>query len=155
LRINDIFGSITDVQGNSLGDPVTSTAYTVFVPEPLNDPTNFQVSTTTTTSITLTWDDATGYPPAHGYLITAERNGATATPPADGNVFTNDDNLFDDGTPETGYMNVAAGIQTVTFTQLLSGVDYTFRIYPYTNSGIRRDYKTDTPAEALRSTPTA
>ncbi len=155
LRIRDINGSITDLQGNPLNVPgvgFSSGTYQVYAPEPANDVTTLTVNTLTTTSVTLTWTDVATYPVPHGYYVTAERSGDTAPAPVDGTQpGVNQTDIFNN---TTGYQLVPAGTQSATFT-LLSGVGYTFRIYPYTNSGARIDYRVNTPDIEIATTPTA
>lgn len=105
----------------------------VYKPEPANHVTNFICSSATTTSLTLTWSDASKYAP-DGYLIKGSNVSFDAiTAPVD-------------GTPEsdaTLVKNVAQGTQTCTFSSLSENTTYYFKIYPYTNSGSAIDYKTD------------
>ena len=105
----------------------------VYKPEPANHVTNFICSSATTTSLTLTWSDASKYAP-DGYLIKGSNVSFDAiTAPVD-------------GTPEsdaTLVKNVAQGTQTYTFSSLSENTTYYFKIYPYTNSGSAINYKTD------------
>jgi len=105
----------------------------VYKPEPANHVTNFICSSATTTSLTLTWSDASKYAP-DGYLIKGSNVSFDAiTAPVD-------------GTPEsdaTLVKNVAQGTQTCTFSSLSENTTYYFKIYPYTNSGSAINYKTD------------
>jgi endonuclease I len=102
--------------------------------EPTYDPSNFMVSGTTFSSINLSWTDvSTGIIPT-GYLIKAS-TGAIIDPV--------------DGTPEsdgTFIKNVVQGIQSVSFVNLSPNTLYSFKIYPYTNSGSNIDFKISSPA---------
>ncbi len=104
--------------------------------EPTNHATNFAAGAggDPLYDITVTWTDATGGVVPDGYLIKASTVGyGSIVDPVD-------------GTPEadgTFVRNVAAGIQTHTFTNLNSGTTHYFKIYPYTNSGSFINYKTD------------
>lgn len=144
-------GSIEDLAGNplllGLAQPST---YQVYIPQPAADVTAFNINTVTSTSMTLTWNDVPTYPVPAGYLITAERSGATAITPTDNNPVADQTDLISN---TTGYLNVAQGTQTATFPSLLSGQTYTFRIYPYTNSGVNINYKTNSPASDTDVTP--
>jgi hypothetical protein len=78
-------------------------------------------------TVVLSWTDSED---ADGYLI------KEASRPAP-----------DNGTPETnssGYVyNVASGVETVTFTPMCENVNWSYKIYPYNNSGGDILYKTD------------
>lgn len=105
------------------------------LPEPTNHATNF-TATTQTTDIVLNWNDATGGQLPTSYLIKGVANG-TVTAPVDG---TPEANFIDD---QTIIANVPAGVQEYTIYDAAINVNYTFNIYPYTNSGSIIDYKTD------------
>ncbi len=106
--------------------------------EPTSYPTLFSCGITTTTTIPLTWTDATGGTVPDGYLIVWNTTG-TFTDPIDGSPVA-------DATGSTGALNIAAGVKAGEATGLSSGITYYFRIYPYTNSGTGIDYKiTATP----------
>ncbi len=63
----------------------------------------------------------------------------------------NDANLGDG----TGIMNVAHGVQTLTWGGLVPGTPYYFVIYPYTNAGALIDYKTTPDAPTATATTLA
>jgi len=129
--------------GAGNGNFSSATQYSMVLPEPPNHVTNFLIDgpATTTTSMKLNWLDAVGSPAPSGYLITVERSGATALTPTDYTTpIAQQTDLINN---TTGYLYVAPGIQTATFNSLLSGETYTYRIYPFTNSGTNSDYKTD------------
>lgn len=152
LDVNDN-NSIIDLATNPLGGPgvaapffSSASQYTMILPEPPNHATAFTVGTITPTSINLTWTDALGTPTPTGYLITASRTGSPATPPADfGTPVANQTDLVNN---TTGYINVPFGVGSYTFSNLLSGKDYIFKIYPYTNTGSNIDFKLDVPTPA-------
>ncbi len=100
--------------------------------EPSNHVTNFIASAgnPSTSSIVVDWTDATGTTIPDGYLIKASSNGII-TPPNDSIVETN----------QVYVQNVAQGTHTATFNSLNFNTIYTFKIYPYTNSGININYK--------------
>jgi endonuclease I len=102
--------------------------------EPSNNPTVLSCGTTTTTSISVSWLEATGSVLPHGYLIKASPSGFSAiTDPVD-------------GVPETDgtlVQNVLYGANSFTFTGLSTNTAYYFKIYSYSNSNININYKTD------------
>ena len=106
-------------------------------PEPSNHATSFAATTSSTTSssITLTWSDNDGgAQAADGFLIKAST------------VSYSDITAPTDGTAESDaalVKNVTHGTQTVDFTSLTASTTYYFKIWPYTNSGSDIDYKTD------------
>jgi len=105
------------------------------MPEPSNHVTDF-TATVVMTDIILNWTDATGDQIPTAYLIKGVANG-TVTDPVDG---TPEANYIDD---QTFIANVPAGVQEYEFLSLEIDVNYTFKIYPYTNTGNIIDYKTD------------
>jgi endonuclease I len=123
----------TDNEGNATTSAVYS--YTVLKNEPTNHPTGFGCGSTTSSSISLSWVDATGTVIPDGYLIKASTVSAAAiTDPVDGIAET--DGSF--------VKNIAAGVQSVSFSGLLAGSTYYFKIYSYTNSASNINYKTST-----------
>ena len=100
-------------------------------PEPTNYPTNFRVSEVDGTNVTLIWTDAVGGQVPDKYLVVAS-TGAISVP-TDGVPVPNGPTAH----------NVEYGVQTWTFSGLESGAAYHFAIFPYTNSSIYTDYKTD------------
>ena len=99
-------------------------------PEPTNYPTNFS-ALVNGTDVTLTWTDAVGGQVPDKYLVVASTG--TIPVPTDGVPVPNGELA----------MNVNYGAQTVTFSGLQGGTAYHFAIFPYTNSSIYIDYKTD------------
>lgn len=117
-------------------------------PEPTNHPTGFAATANGTTQITVDWTDATGTQVPDGYLILANQTG-TFTAPVDGTAQTDDSDLSDGAAA----VNVSQGVETFAFSGLTAATQYFFTIYPYTNSGVNIDYKTDgTPATANATT---
>jgi hypothetical protein len=109
---------------------------TVYKAEPTNHVGSFAVATGTPSYsvIGALWTDATGAVIPDGYLVKGSSTSFAA--------------ILDpvDGTPEADgalVKNVAAGIQTASFTGLSENTTYYFKIYPYTNSGANINYKTD------------
>lgn len=117
-------------------DNVSITVQELPPTEPSNYPENFE-GEANFNDIKLTWDDASGEIIPDGYLILAS-NQSNIPLPVDGVPVVNDPDLFDG----TGAMNVESGIERYTFTDL-DNTTYYFRIFPYTGSGTKIDYKTD------------
>lgn len=124
-----------DNQGNATTSVVNT--YTVVKNEPSNHPASFSCGTSTSSSIALTWTDATGTVIPDGYLIKASNVSLAAiTDPVD-------------GVPEANgsfVKNVAQGLQTVSFAGLTASTNYFFKIYPYSNAIININYKTSPAA---------
>ncbi|NCY22838.1 fibronectin type III domain-containing protein, partial [bacterium] len=104
--------------------------------EPTAHVTGFATGTITTNSIPLSWTAASPQP--DGYLIRV--SSTTVTDPVDGTALTNDLSLSDG----VAVFNVTSGATTSYsgFTGFLAGTSYTFKIYPYNNSGTGIDYLT-------------
>ena len=116
------------------------------VGEPSNYPTEFTAAASGG-GIALSWVDAVGDPLPENYLIKASKHSNIAHP-VDGIYVTNDLDLSD----STGAANVAYGQESFNFTGLVPFTTYYFRIFPYTNSGINVDYKTDGTAPSAQAT---
>lgn len=113
--------------------------------EPTNHVTNFSINTVTSSSINLTWTDATGTVLPERYLIkgSSVSFGNIASPA--------------DGTPEsdgTLVKNISQGTQAVTFSGLSQNTTYYFKIFPYTNSDADINYKTDETIPEANGTTT-
>ncbi len=111
--------------------------------EPSNHVASFGVSDSSTTTVTLTWDDNDGSVPAENYLLKINTSG-NFTAPADGVPEYTDTDLTDG----EGQVNVSHGTETYTWTDLTPDNTYYFIIYPYTNLGDNTDYKTSAPVPA-------
>ncbi|GAP42621.1 protein containing Por secretion system C-terminal sorting domain [Lentimicrobium saccharophilum] len=119
-------------------DEATSEEQSYFVnyDEPSNHVTTFIAATGTPafSVIDVVWDDATGTVVPTGYLIKgSDVSYAAISAPLD-------------GTPETDALlvkNIASGTEVASFTGLNENTTYYFKIYPYTNTGINIDYKTN------------
>ncbi|MBL7904239.1 MAG: chitobiase/beta-hexosaminidase C-terminal domain-containing protein [Bacteroidales bacterium] len=123
---------------------------TVLAGEPTNHVTAFAADSPLSSAIVLTWDDNDGVQPADGFLVLANTTGIF-TAPVDGTPVTNDANLGD----ASAAMNVAHGVETLTFGGLTAATTYYFAIYPYTNAGALIDYKTDPAAPEANATTLA
>jgi len=135
-------GNITHTSTSATTQNVAVTG-TGIAGEPTNHVTNFTAGTATSTTIPLTWTDATGGTVPNGYLIKASPvSYAAISNPVDGTAEVN----------STLAQNVAQGVGNVTFSGLNSGTPYFFQIYPYTGSGATIDYKTTAPVPQATAT---
>lgn len=133
---------------------VPTASATILASEPANHVTSFVVNTVTSSSIKLTWNDATGSPSASNYLIVARNSSGTFTSVADG-TFVPDDTDFSD---DNGALNVGPGVEQVTFSSLTQDT-YFFEIYSYRGTGASVNFKTaatvpNTSATILATEPT-
>ncbi len=135
----------TNSTGTTLSAPST---FTTLLSEPQNQPASFAATAPGATSITVTWADNNGVPPATGFLILGNKTGTFTDPPD----FTDptDDAALVDG---EGVMHRMPGVETYTWTGLDPATQYFFKIYPYTNSGANIDFKTDGAPAANATTP--
>lgn len=115
-------------------------------PEPTNYPTDLAAAPSDT-KIVLTWTDAIGDQLPLSYVIMGNNDGSSFTPPVDGTPVEDDTN-WDDGNIA---MNVLYGVQTYSIS-VDANTDYTFTIYPFTNTGDIIDYKTDGTPPAASAT---
>ena len=104
-----------------------------FMAAPSNHATNFTTLNPTASSIEVSWTDAVGDIIPLGYLVKANYAGSDILNPISGQV--ENEGLFT--------KNVAYGEQIVTFDGLTQNTEYDFEIFPYSNSGVNIDYKTD------------
>lgn len=111
----------------------------VVYPEPSNYPTDFAVASSGL-SLNVSWVESTGDQLPTGYLILGEKVGKAAFDiPVDGVTVDNDLDWSDNKVS----VNVAYGVGEYTFDGLQSSAEYTFTIFPFTNTGANIDYKTD------------
>ncbi len=131
--------------GNNYSDGTATVNATTYSPEPSNHATGLAATTNSSTSITLTWTDAsTGAQLPQSYLVKANAGSDPSAPV--------------DGTPEADsdfIKNVVQGTETVVFTNLTAETEYHFAIWPYTNSGSIIDYKTSPAAPSATATTEA
>jgi hypothetical protein len=111
---------------------------TTFKVEPTNHPTGFGATADSDSQITTGWTDSTGGQVPDGYLVLCNKTG-TFSDPADGTPQV-DDTACADG---SGVKNVAQGTGSYAWTGLDSITQYYYKIFPYTNSGVQINYKTD------------
>jgi DNA/RNA endonuclease G (NUC1) len=134
----------TSSAGTSYGDILS---FTTLKPEPMQHATDFAAGTITTANIPVAWTPVE----ADGYLLMVS-SGVQNTP-SDG-VPVADDTDVSDGTA-TINLSGATGSYS-SFTGFAAGETYTFRFYPYNNSGSSIDYRTtDAPSftAGLLTTP--
>jgi len=115
-------------------------------PEPSNYPTSFS-AIEAGSAIDLSWTDATGAQLPDSYIIYAGINSSLPVP-VDGTPVVNDLDLSDG----SGAVNMNFGVEAFTFSNLDPATTYYFTIYPYTNSGVNIDYKTDGTAPTSEAT---
>jgi len=106
--------------------------------EPSNHAANFTVAATTSSSVTLTWNNNDGAITAQNYLLLINETGVF-TLPSDSVEYPNDTDLSD----SSGVYNVSHNAQNYTWHELPAGTRFYFAIYPYNNQGNSIDYKTD------------
>ncbi|MDD4747470.1 MAG: S8 family serine peptidase [Salinivirgaceae bacterium] len=105
-------------------------------PAPSAHVANFQVETITPFQISLSWVDALGSIEPDGYTVFASTSNTFDLPT---NAIDNDLDMSDG----FGVINVAYGIEVVTFDGLDFSTEYFFKIFPFTNHGDQILYKTD------------
>jgi hypothetical protein len=108
----------------------------VFKTQPDNNPTGLSATSSWSrnSAVTVSWTDVTTTPEPSGYLIKGNTAGfSSIAPPVDG-VPEADGGLI---------KNVLQGYETYTFTGLNAGITYYFKVFPYSNSGLNIDYKTN------------
>ena len=134
----------TDKEGNTTTSFTNS--YRVIKDEPSAYPTLLSCGTSTATSISLTWNDATDAITPDGYVIKASSVSLAAIPdPVDGVVEATG----------TFVKNVAQGIQTVNFNGLPPSTTYYFRIFPFTNPTSGFNFKTSAIAPNISCATTS
>lgn len=121
---------------NNYSSGVTADARTIYY-EPYYHASDFTVDlgipSTSTIEMSWTHDESFGTLP-EAYLIKGSTiSYAAITDPSDGSVEA-DGSLV---------LNVDYGVEYAEFTGLTHNTTYYFKIFPYTNSGIEIDYKTD------------
>ncbi|NUN08878.1 MAG: endonuclease [Ignavibacteriaceae bacterium] len=109
----------------------------VYDPEPSNYPVSL-VATSTSTSITVNWTDASGTQVPSGYLVQIFSKDDYFLP-IDGEIYS-DDTTLSDG---KGLFNVThtGGANGITFERLASGTAYYVTVYSYNGGGALRNYK--------------
>jgi DNA/RNA endonuclease G (NUC1) len=137
-------GYATSSAGTSYGDILS---FTTLKPEPMQHVAGFAAGTITTGNIPAAWTPVD----ADGYLLIV--GSGVQNTPTDG-VPVADDTDVSDGTAAINLSGATASY--ASFTGFAAGETYTFRIYPYNNSGSSIDYRTtDAPSftAGLLTTP--
>lgn len=150
FRLYPYTGAGSAIDYKTDGNPPTVQVFLEFIiyPEPTNYPSNFAAQPLTS-SIRLTWQDATGNVLPSGYLILGSTQNIFQYP-VDGNPVPNDTD-FADG---MGAINVPYGVQQYLFTGLQQETTYFFIIFPFTNEAQYIDFKTDgQPPQVSATTP--
>ena len=106
--------------------------------EPSNHVTDFAATAITSTSVTLSWNKNDGAVAAHGYLLMVNTTGNFSYP-QDGTEISDDTDMSDGA----GSYNISHSLTQFTCPGLEAGTNYYFILFPYTNSGVNINYKTD------------
>ena len=117
-------------------------------PEPDNYPTSFAATATGSSSISLSWTEATGTNLPDAYLIKANTNGSF-TDPVDGNEPNEDTDLSDGSAVVKVPYNSGAAYD---FDNLSPQTTYYFKIWSYANDGADIDFKTSPAAPQTNAT---
>lgn len=128
------------------GTAPSAMATTLEILEPSNYPTSFE-ATAASTSIDLTWMDATGDQLPEAYIIYAGITPGLPMP-ADGTPVPDDLDLSDG----SGAVNIDFGVEMLTLSSLEANTTYYFSIYPYVGSESEINYKNDGTAPAAEAT---
>ncbi len=126
--------------------------FTTLTIEPTNQITELTAGTVTVSAIPLSWTAAaTGSQAPDGYLVKASSialNSITdpvdGTDPSDVTAFTS--NLANKK------QTSGTATSTTSFTGMIAGAMYHYKVYSYTNSGAAIDFKTDAPATLSHAT---
>ena len=120
----------TNETGTSYGEILT---FTTLKAEPLVHAADFAAGTINSINIAATWSPVE----ADGYLLVVSSGAQTA--PTDG-IAVADDTDVSDGSAAVNLSGTAGSYDA--FTGFAVGETYTFRLYPFNNSGAAIDYKT-------------
>lgn len=146
-------GTVVYYEVYALDDDVAETtspeqSYTVYYGEPTSHAAGFsaEVSSPTSSSVKVIWEDATGGTEPEGYVVKASGTGyGDITAPTNGN----------EETAAEFVKIVAQGVKEASFTGLDAEKTYYFKIWPFTNSGAAILYKTDGTVPEASATTTA
>ena len=115
--------------GTSYG-PILS--FTTLKAEPAQHPSSFAAGTITSSNIPAVWSATE----ADGYLLVV--SSGVSTTPTDGVLVASDTNVSDG----QGAINLASAATSYGgFSGFVPGTSYTFRLYPFNNSGTSIDYR--------------
>jgi DNA/RNA endonuclease G (NUC1) len=120
----------TNESGTVYGETMS---FTTLKAEPPSHVATFAAGTITASNIAATWNAAE----ADGYLLIV--GSAVLMQPVDGTPVTDDTDVSDG----SGAINLPGSTASFSgFSGFAPGVNYTFQIFPYNNSGAAIDYKT-------------
>ncbi len=105
--------------------------------EPTNHLTNLSISSSSSSTLDISWTNATGSTPPSGYLVEIFSSDDYFVP-IDGSTYADDINLSDD----RGIKNIGL-TGSYQFTGLTSGKTYYVHVYPYNGTGTQINYKID------------
>ena len=144
--VSGVFTDSIEHVGGGVSTQYVEVSGSTILPEPSNHPTRFDTGTITYYQAYLNWTDSSGVTLPDGYLIKGSKvDAASIVDPVDG-VVEEDKKLT---------KNVAYGVQTQLIYELNEAHIYYFKIFPYTNSGLAIDYKTDGEVPLLSFTTSA
>lgn len=115
---------------------MTVTLYSV-KPEPVLHVADLDGTISDPGTLLVSWTETSKVFSPDGYLVFV--NTSLVDAPVDGVAQSNDNDLSSTG----GIMNVAYGTNSATFHKPTTGETYGVWVYPYTNSGVDINYKTD------------
>ena len=155
IQINDLwFTNINFSEGTKTGsDPLLSNA--VFTikpngkPEPSEHATVFTATQNGSSGIDISWLDAGGIQPPDYYLLLGKKSGSTFPAVVDFSPIA-DDTDWTDGVVAINLMHTGF-TSFYSFTELADNETYEFVVYPYTNTDLDVNYKTDNPPTATVS----
>jgi hypothetical protein len=121
--------------------------------EPTNQVTNFAKGTVTTAGIPLTWTAAAaGSQAPTGYLV--KLNTGTVVDPVDGTDPANITAVTDNAANRK--VTTGSATSTTTFTGMVAGTMYNYKIYSYSNTGTNINFNTTSaPAINVATLPNA
>ncbi|NBP06757.1 MAG: hypothetical protein EBV15_11185, partial [Bacteroidetes bacterium] len=127
------YARVRAVNSAGAGANTATANTTTYKSQPASHVTSFAIGTVTTSNIPLTWTAAS--PAPDGYLLLV--NSSSVTDPTDGTAVS-DDLDVSNGTGAINLSGIASSYGS--FTGFAAGTTYTFKIYPYNNSGSNIDY---------------
>lgn len=107
--------------------------------EPDNAVSGFSVDASTTSTLSLSWDAATGTNMPDGYILLIHTDATKLPVPVDGTDIPGDLDLSDG----SGAVKVDYTSTTYTWEELSAATSYHLAIYPYVNSGENIDFKVE------------
>ena len=130
------------------GESVTNTVDPI--PEPLDHVSSFVAAVASTSTINLTWTESVNSQLPENYLIVGrDALSGTFASVVDGTPVADDSNWSNGNFA----INVPLGTTSQSITGLISGRNYIFRIYPYTNVLASINFKTSATVPQDNATP--